>query len=139
MTSLMSVRRRPAPLARRAVSALLVAVWVIGLVVSIVHGSSHGHFYCSQHKTFEELRGTPASATEDARSWRTSPVATTNTHEACAFADLGVRAPLEEEFHLDVARPTPPPLAPAPPSIHIALPIPLLAVAPKASPPSHSV
>jgi hypothetical protein len=144
----MSVRRRPLPLVRRAVAALVVGVWVLGLVGSVFHATSgHEHAYCVQHKTFEEVGnaavvdnvGPAPGAAALAAAWHATPTASTPQHEACAFADLGVRAPLEEHFRLDLARPTPPPLAPAPPAIHVSFQIPLLANAPKASPPSASV
>jgi hypothetical protein len=146
----MSGRPRPLPLVRRAIAALVVGVWVLGLVGSVFHATSgHEHAYCSQHKTFEEIGNAGAlvdgvaasagSASEAAAAWHATPAASVAQHEACAFADLGVRAPLEEHFRLDLARPTPPPLAPAPPAVHVSIQIPLLANAPKASPPSASV
>jgi hypothetical protein len=139
----MSHRRRHVPLARRVISALVVSVWLLGLVGSVVHGSSHEHAYCSQHKAFEEVAGAASGTTTAApienNTWRATPAATAPQHETCAFADFGVRAPLADDFRLDVARPARPPLAPAPVLAHVSIQIPLLANAPKASPPSRSV
>jgi hypothetical protein len=138
----MSHPRRQAPLVRRAISALVVGVWLVGLIGSVLHGSSHEHHYCSQHKAFEEIAGAPSSGAATASesdTWRATPTAAAAQHESCAFADLGVRAPLADDFRLDVARPTPPPLAPPPVVVSVSIQIPLLANAPKASPPSHSV
>jgi hypothetical protein len=137
----MSVRRRQLPFARRATAALLVGFWLFATVGSIFHGSNDQHRYCSQHKVFEEVgargagvaQATPADSSE--RGWKAGAAEETIDHQACAFADLGVRAPLDQPTTLHVALPAPPALAPAPILVHIAPPIPLLANAPKASPP----
>ncbi len=131
----MSVRIRPVPFARRAISALLVGLWLVGLVGSLFHGTSHEHTYCSQHKTFEEVGTASGTDVREDASVR-SGVAPVYQHQACAFADMGVRAPLPDAFTIDVVRPTPPAPAPAPLLAHVAFQIPLLANAPKSSPPA---
>jgi hypothetical protein len=132
----MSLRRRPPPLARRAIAALLVGFWMAALVGSLVHGESHEHRYCAQHKAFEEVgaRRSSASTPSDSSSWQAGASGNLQ-HQACAFAELGVRAPLDELPRIDVERPVPPELATTPALAPVASPIPLLANAPKASPP----
>jgi hypothetical protein len=141
----MSSRRQPRSLARRATAALLVGVWLAGLVGSIFHDANHEHRYCSQHGTFEEagaaaaLTGASATSAPDPTEKSLRPGDATlrgDTHEPCAFADLGVRAPLTETTTLAVAQPAPPAPTAALPRGYVAAPIPLLAFAPKASPPA---
>jgi hypothetical protein len=142
----MSTRRAPKSLARRATAALLVGFWLAGLVGSIFHDADHEHRYCSQHGTFEEAGARPTDAAaasaaaatpEHDRSIRSGDATLRGEgHESCAFADLGVRAPLTDTATVSQARPTPPAPAAAPPVVHVASPIPLLANAPKASPPA---
>ena len=138
----MSTRRPAKSLARRATAVLLVGFWMAGLVGSIFHDAEHEHRYCSEHGTFEEAgaRPTGGAATDASahdRSIRSGDASRSEGgHEGCAFADLGVRAPLTDTVTVVVARPAPPAPASAPSVVHVAPPIPLLAVAPKASPPA---
>src|SRR5262245_25701346 len=134
----MSSRRRHQSLARRATAALLVGFWLAGLVGSIFHDASHEHRYCSQHGAFEEAgtvdaKAAPAPADGTSRVRPGDATEQTLQHEACAFADLGVRAPVPTHATIASARPTPPAPATSPPVSHVASPIPLLANAPKAS------
>jgi hypothetical protein len=135
----MYVRNRQPSLARRAISALVVGFWLFGLVGSLFHGVGHEHTFCPQHKTFEEAGAAANQGSADESSYASTGTAAKYQHEACAFADLGVRAPQDPPVTLILTRPTAPAPAPAPLLVAVAPPIALLALAPKSSPPARSV
>jgi hypothetical protein len=121
----------------RATAAWLVGLWLFGLIGWLAHASHGEHRYCSEHGAFEEAG---AGLREGARGHGETLRAATpedGTHETCPFA--GPVAPFEPEDPVALAPPvaTPPPVdvvVPARPFVAPA--IPLLAVAPKSSPPS---
>jgi hypothetical protein len=130
----------------RCTATLLVALWACQPLGALLHErEEHAHRFCPQHQTFEETakgtgtgmsrlateRGPELSAlpAPGADSWRL-------THDACPLLGSssreelpGLDLPPLVLAHLTVSRP-----ATAPPRVHP--PLPILATAPKASPPA---
>ncbi|NMO18993.1 hypothetical protein HPC49_46695 [Pyxidicoccus fallax] len=130
----------------RLTATLLVALWALQPLGALLHvRDAHAHRYCPQHQAFEETangkgQGVARLASERSPQLTALPAAGTDaaglTHETCPVLGSSSRdeasAPNEEPLileHLAVSRP-----ATAPPSV--AAPLPVLATAPKASPPA---
>ena len=139
----MPSRSRRQPLARRAIAALLAGLWLSGLVGSIFHGDRDEHRYCVEHGAFEEVGSKPADqAAPVARASAellAAGTAVPERHQECAFVDAGVRTPLEQPSLHHVRVPAPASAAPTLTLATFAPPIPLLAFAPKSSPPAFLV
>ncbi len=128
----------------RCLATLLVALWVAQPLVALVHSREHAHRYCPEHQTFEETSRGPGQAVsrlpEGAPLLSTRPAhpaeAPRLAHEECPLLLASTRGDVlaPEAMRLvsaclAVSRP-----ATAPPSPGSSLPI--LATAPKASPPA---
>ncbi len=135
-----------APTFRRSIAMMLVALWMLPLVAAVAHSREHGHRYCQEHQAFEEMTRSAGQSvlgtTGEALLLTSVPAPATATppalHESCPLLTAGARdevpsAELAYSFgeRLDVSRP-----ATAPPGALSSLPI--LATAPKASPPARS-
>lgn len=129
----------------RCTATLLVALWACGPLGALLHQrEAHAHRFCPQHQTFEETaRGTGMGLSRLAAdrgpllSSLPAPAADSSlpTHETCPLVGSGSREELPAASltprvleHLAVSRP-----ATAPP--RASPPLPILATAPKASPP----
>ena len=130
----------------RYTAALLAVLWACQPLGALLHQrEEHAHRYCPQHQTFEEsVKGTGLTqsrlAAERGPELASLPGPGTDssrpTHESCPLLGSGVREQLPASdavplvlAHLEVSRP-----ATAPPRVHP--PLPILATAPKASPPA---
>lgn len=132
----------PASTLRRYTATLLVALWVMPWVMALTHSQEHAHRYCLEHQAFEDAaRGTGQTAARAIGELPQlvsvpSPAGTPHlAHESCPLPSAGIRdeAPNPEPLAvitacLAVSRP-----ATAPPRALSSLPI--LATAPKSSPP----
>jgi hypothetical protein len=118
----------------RVPAAVLAAMWLLSPLVSAVHGALAEHRYCARHGSFEEV-----GASSRAERWADDgparvTVAFAGEHHACAFGDV---------IPCGAARLAPPsgqapPCAGATPPVIASIdlsPIPILAFAPKSSPP----
>ena len=137
--------RSPASTLRRYTATLLVALWVLPWVMALAHSQEHAHRYCLEHQAFEDAaRGTgqsPARPVGDLPQLAAVPSsagAPHLAHESCPLPSAGMRdeAPNPEPLAvitacLAVSRP-----ATAPPRALSSLPI--LANAPKSSPPARA-
>ncbi len=136
---------RTAPFRRRAVSALLVGLWCWGSLGALFHGARDVHRYCAEHGAFEEVASaatqvaTSSTGSAGSGSRAFSSESRDPGHEICAFAELGERTLAgSDSACFGALLPAVPPRVELAPAI-VALPIPLLALAPKASPPVRSV
>jgi hypothetical protein len=137
--------RSPAAIARRYTATLLVALWVMPWVMALTHSQDHAHRYCLEHQAFEDAaRGTgqvaahPQGDIPQLTAVPTPQGAPHLAHESCPLPSAGLRdeAPHSEAHAvitacLAVSRP-----ATAPPRALSSVPI--LATAPKSSPPAHA-
>jgi hypothetical protein len=137
--------RSPAATLRRYIATLFVALWVMPWVMALVHSQEHAHRYCLEHQAFEDAaRGTGQSASKalgdlpQVASVPTASGAPHLAHESCPLPSAGLRdgalnpQPLAViTACLTVSRPTT-----APPRALSSLPI--LATAPKSSPPARA-
>jgi hypothetical protein len=128
-------------------ATLLVALWALQPVVTVVHSKEHAHRFCPKHQTFEETaRG--AGQWQSRRS-NSGPVvaavranngldALRSTHEACPLQTAGTRGDVQtSETVSEVAECLGTSLcATAPPGSLCSVPI--LATAPKSSPPARA-
>ncbi len=114
-------------------------LWIALPVVGAIHGAHEQHVYCAEHGALEELRGGSAAGTSDLpESVIDAGAPAPDEHEACAFSHV---VPCKA-----AARPSltwhrlPPAAQPcvAPVASSDTCPIPLLALAPKSSPPVRS-
>ena len=132
----MAVHRRAID---RVPAALLAALWMVAPSLGMIHGLEHQHHFCADHGEFEESLGQagPADVPGSTESnVRPAGVQDSRQHEVCAFAQLLRRdastgrertwAVIAVIRHAD---------APRLESVAILSPIPLLATAPKSSPP----
>lgn len=139
--------QRATPLAR-CTATLLVALWACQPLGALLHQrEEHAHRFCAQHQTFEETaKGTGKAlsrmATEKSPVLSALPApgvdSTRLTHDACPLLSSSTREELSTPAqvplvlaHLAVSRP-----ATAPP--RALPPLPILANAPKASPPARA-
>jgi len=135
----------PAATLRRYTAMLLVALWVMPWAMALVHSQEHAHRYCLEHQAFEDAAwGTGESVTQavgDRAQFTSVPApagAPHLAHESCPLPSAGIRdeAPNPQPLALittclAVSRP-----ATAPPRALSSLPI--LATAPKSSPPARA-
>jgi hypothetical protein len=134
--------RSPASTSRRYTATLLVALWVMPWVMALVHSQEHAHRYCLEHQAFEDTaRGSgqavfqPTGDLPQLTAVPSSQGAPHLAHESCPLPSAGMRDEVPTpEAHavitacLAVSRP-----ATAPPRARSSVPI--LATAPKSSPP----
>jgi hypothetical protein len=132
---------------RRFTATLLVALWAVQPLVAVVHSQQHAHRFCPEHQTFEETaRGsgqvqarrsssTPVILSVRPQSGVDSPL---STHEACPLQTAGTRGYAQASATVtSVAEYLATSLmATAPPRALSS--IPLLATAPKLSPPARA-
>lgn len=132
----------PATILRRYTATLLVALWVMPWMMALVHSQEHAHRYCLEHQAFEDAAWGSGESNLQAAGERAqfssvpAPVKAPHlAHESCPLPPGGMRdeAPNPEPLSiitacLAVSRP-----ATAPPRALSSLPI--LATAPKSSPP----
>jgi hypothetical protein len=132
---------------RSYTAMVLVALWVFQPLVTVVHSREHAHRFCPEHQTFEET----ARGTGQLQSQRTNSAAVLaavraepgvdsvlSTHEACPLLTASARGdahPSERETTVADCLSTSL-LATAPPGSLCSVPI--LATAPKASPPARA-
>jgi hypothetical protein len=134
--------RSPASTLRRYTATLLVALWVMPWVMALVHSQEHAHRYCLEHQAFEDTAKGSGQTTSQVRgdfaqlTAVPSPLGSRHlAHESCPLPTAGMRdeAPNPQPHVvitacLAVSRP-----ATAPPRAVSSVPI--LATAPKSSPP----
>ncbi|MDY7224836.1 hypothetical protein [Hyalangium rubrum] len=131
---------------RRYTATLLVVLWGLPLLVALGHSEEHAHRYCQEHQTFEDMArsgGATVSLAAEATSRLMAMPASTQgadrmAHESCPLLTTSPRdEALTLEMHvvvsacLAVSRP-----ATAPPRPLSSIPI--LATAPKSSPPARA-
>ena len=128
-------------------AALLVALWALQPVVTVLHAQEHAHRFCPEHQTFEETaRG---SGQWQSRRSNSPPVLAAlrvdlgrdslrSTHEACPLQAAGPRGDAQtSETVSEIAECLGTSLcATAPPGSQCSVPI--LATAPKSSPPART-
>lgn len=128
----------PRTSSRFVVACALIALWLGVPLASLLHGA-HAHRYCPEHQAFEELGEGDAGAAELAErlTLRASePEGTERVdHLACPFAPTRtdarwVEAQTGRELRLEVLAPRS-----AMALGFVAHPVPILAAAPKQSPP----
>jgi hypothetical protein len=132
---------------RRHTATVLAVLWLLPLLGALGHSKEHAHRFCAEHQTFEETaRGQGQQVSQDATQ---TPVLSTSrlsegleasrlTHEACPVLTAGMgQEPLPPEtpwaLTACLAESLP---ATAPPQPLRSLPI--LALAPKSSPPARA-
>jgi hypothetical protein len=132
---------------RSYTAMLLVALWALQPVVTVAHSKEHAHRFCLEHQTFEETaRGTGQWQSRlslggpmlGALRAETGLDALRSTHEACPLQTAGTRGDAQaSETVSEVAECLGTSLrATAPPRSHCSVPI--LATAPKSSPPARA-
>jgi hypothetical protein len=128
-------------------AALLVALWALHPVVAVLHAQEHAHRFCPEHQTFEETaRG---SGQWQSRRSSSAPVLAAlradlgrdslrSTHEACPLQTAGTRGDVQTSERVsELAECLGTSLcATAPPGSLCSVPI--LATAPKSSPPARA-
>lgn len=128
-------------------AALLVALWALHPVVTVVHAQEHAHRYCPEHQTFEETargvgqwqsRHTSSAPVLAALRVDTGRDSLRSTHEACPLQTAGTNWGVETSVKVsEVAECLGTSLcATAPPGSRCSVPI--LATAPKSSPPARA-
>jgi hypothetical protein len=132
---------------RSYTAMLLVALWAFQPLVTAVHSREHAHRFCPEHQTFEETaRGPSPSQTRRVNS---EPVLSAvraemgedgvlSTHEACPLVAASARGDAHASETVTVIADclSTSLLATAPPRSLCSVPI--LATAPKASPPARA-
>jgi hypothetical protein len=132
---------------RRYTATLLVALWIMPVVAGLAHSQEHAHRYCPEHQTFEEtVRGSGQVQSRLAgnvpqlfsRLPDTGVDSTRPTHESCPLLTASTRdeAPAQVALILASAGLTTNHPATAPPRPLTSVPI--LATAPKSSPPARA-
>jgi hypothetical protein len=132
---------------RSYTAMLLVALWALQPLVAAMHSREHAHRFCQTHHAFEEA----ARGTGQTQAWRTNsgPVlagaraamgveAVLSTHEACPLGTASTRSAVQTSEAVTVVEDclSTSILATAPPGSLCSVPI--LATAPKASPPARA-
>jgi hypothetical protein len=132
---------------RSYTAMLLIALWAFQPLVTAIHSREHAHRFCQTHQTFEEA----ARGVSQAQARRTNNVpvlagvraelggdALLATHEACPLATAGARSAVQASETVTVVEDglSTGFLATAPPGSLCSIPI--LATAPKASPPARA-
>ena len=132
---------------RGYIAALLVALWTVQPLVAFVHSQEHAHRFCAEHQTFEEtargsgqlqaLRSDNVPVLSAVRA-DTGVDSARATHETCPLLTAGTRGDtLASESVTGVTtHPASSVVATAPPTSRSSVPI--LATAPKSSPPVHA-
>lgn len=126
---------------------LLVALWVFQPLVTVLHSREHSHYFCPEHQAFEETaRGSGqwqppgASRPPVLMALRAEPggEASLSAHEACPLVTASPRGDAQdaETATAITAFLSTSLLATAPPGSLCSVPI--LATAPKASPPARA-
>jgi hypothetical protein len=120
--------------ARAYPAGALALLLLLAPVLGIVHGLGEAHGYCAEHQAFEERGGGTARAAEQVGVSAPPGAARDDHHEACAFAPAtAAPAPLAEQ---PLALRAPAPRAPGLPALEAPpLPVAILRLAPKSSPP----
>jgi hypothetical protein len=120
------------------VATLLLAAWSWAFIGALFHGEADQHRYCAEHRTFEEAtpEGTVTARPAGATDHVSDAPAPAERHEACAFAEHGVRGEPDALPTVVVAPAVTPPTPPILLQRHVPPPIPLLHTAPKSSPPA---
>jgi hypothetical protein len=132
---------------RSYTATLLVALWAFQPLVTAIHSREHAHRFCQTHQTFEEAaRG---SSQAQARRANSVPVlagvradlgvdAVLSAHEACPLSTAGSRSAVQSSEMVTVVEAclSTSLMATAPPGSLCSVPI--LARAPKASPPARA-
>jgi hypothetical protein len=132
---------------RRYTATLLVALWAFQPLVTAVHSREHAHRFCPEHQTFEETaRGTGRFQSRRANSVPVLAAVRANlgvdavrpTHEACPLLTASPRGAAQASETVTVVADclSTSVLATAPPGSLCSVPI--LATAPKASPPARA-
>ncbi|MBN1204804.1 MAG: hypothetical protein JXB05_07765 [Myxococcaceae bacterium] len=131
---------------RGYIATLLVALWGIQPLVAFVHAREHAHRFCPEHQTFEEtVRGVGplqnlASSTPVLSAIRIDigVDSARTTHETCPLLTASTRgdALASEAVTSLTTRLATSLAATAPPTSRCSVPI--LATAPKSSPPVHA-
>jgi hypothetical protein len=130
---------------RSYTAMMLVALWAFQPLVTAVHSREHAHRYCPEHQTFEETaRGTGQLQSRLANSVpvlvavRAEPGVDSvlSTHETCPLLTASARGDAQASERVTVLEHSLSTslLATAPPGSLCSVPI--LATAPKASPPA---
>jgi len=122
-------------LPRSVHAAILATLWVLAPLLGATHGLTHSHRYCAEHGAFEE--SSPDHREPIAGQSSATTGAARGGHEECAFSQLFCRdawvgTPENTGSVIGVFQHRG---TPALESIEVR-PIPLLASAPKSSPPS---
>ncbi|MCY1002375.1 hypothetical protein OWM54_35000 [Myxococcus sp. MISCRS1] len=131
---------RPLSLPARACAATLAVLWLTLPLVGVLHSDEHAHRYCAEHRAFEELddAGLLASAV---RQGPGAEVALTDgeedgdSHARCALAWAQARQAVFLPAGLLLTVPSSRPLLTLEESVGNGSGVPLLALAPKGSPP----
>src|SRR5690349_15171645 len=132
---------------RSYTATLLVALWALQPLVTAIHSREHAHRFCQTHQTFEEAaRGTSQG---QARRPNRLPVLAAvradlggdtllSTHEACPLGTASARSAVQPSETATVVEDclSTSLMATAPPGSLCSVPI--LATAPKASPPARA-
>jgi hypothetical protein len=127
--------------ARRVIASLLTALWLVALFGSVWHGAEDVHRYCEEHDTYEEAGQAPRpgafAAAESSDRLLSAGAAESAEHHACPFLVFDAPATADEAAAPAVvaAHDSLPPAARAQDASPAAQ-IPLLAIAPKGSPPA---
>jgi hypothetical protein len=131
------VLRVPATL--KLLAFALVGLWVLLPVASALHGAEHAHRYCAEHGAVEEATPEAGHAPGvDGPGWSAGDEAVEAGHVACGFAfahrlaDGAVTPRRAAQALASWARDA----APLRPSHAVARGLPVLATAPKGSPPA---
>lgn len=132
---------------RSYTAMLLVALWALQPLVTAIHSREHAHRFCPEHQTFEETaRGTGRFQSRRANSVPVLAAIRADlgvdsvrpTHEACPLGTAGARSAVQPSETVTVVEDclSTSILATAPPGSLCSVPI--LATAPKASPPARA-
>lgn len=123
-------------------ATLLVGIWLANPVLSAVHHLLEVHTYCAEHGTLEEVADSRAGEPTDDESGCSPAVRErdggppTFGHDACALQEFAPRDIFTPEVDCASARAAIAEATTTAPVMWTAgLPIPLLLVAPKSSPP----
>ena len=132
---------------RSFTATLLVALWAVQPLVAVVHSREHAHRFCPEHQTFEETargsgqvqtRGSSSAPVLSAVRPQSGVDSLRSTHEACPLQTAGTRGYAQASAtvtsvteHLATSL-----VATAPPRALCSIPI--LATAPKLSPPARA-
>jgi hypothetical protein len=125
---------------RRLPTAALLILWIGSPLVALVHAATEQHSYCAAHEAFEEHDApAPGARGEPLASALPAEPPADQVHHACAFSPLATGPALLALAPAPPLERAPAPPEPAAPAGEVPPPpLPLLALAPKASPPLSS-